>query len=95
MTEELVIREIRMNEAAGNSDSRMVRFEVIMPLKLQSTRLSIYSICDHINPCCIIQYPYILVIRNGENAHLSIEKTVTSNIYLYRFSFSISLFIAM
>ena len=39
MTEELVIREIRINEAAGrdDSDSRMTRFEVIMPLKLKST----------------------------------------------------------
>ena len=39
MTKELVIREIRIDEAAcrGDSDSRMTRFEVIMPLKLQST----------------------------------------------------------
>ena len=39
MTEELVIDEIRINEAAGrgNSDSRMISFEVIMPLKLQLT----------------------------------------------------------
>ena len=38
MTEELVIREIRIKEAAGqgNSDSRMTSFEVIMPLKLLS-----------------------------------------------------------
>ena len=38
-TEELVIREIRIDEAAGrgDSDSRMTSFEVIMPLKLQST----------------------------------------------------------
>ena len=34
MTEEFVIREIRINEAAY---SRMTSFEVIMPLKLQST----------------------------------------------------------
>ena len=40
MTEELVIREIRIDEAAGrgDSDSRMTSFEVIMPLKLQSTK---------------------------------------------------------
>ena len=46
MTEERVIREIRIDEAAGrgDSDSRMTCFEVIMPLKLQSTKLSIYSI---------------------------------------------------
>ena len=33
MTEELVIREIRINEAwgQGDSDSRMTSFEVIMP----------------------------------------------------------------
>ena len=39
MTDELVIREIRINEAAGrgDSDSRMKSFEVIMPLKLQTT----------------------------------------------------------
>ena len=46
MTEELVIREIRIDEAAGqgDSDSRMTSFEVIMPLKLQSTKIFIYSI---------------------------------------------------
>ena len=45
MTEELVIREIRINEVAcrGDSDSWMMSFEVIMPLKLQSTKISIYS----------------------------------------------------
>ena len=34
MTKELVIREIRIDEAAGrgDSDSRMTSFEVIMPL---------------------------------------------------------------
>ena len=46
MTNELVIREIRIDEAAsrGDSDSRMTSFEVIMPLKLQSTKIMIYSI---------------------------------------------------
>ena len=46
MTEELVIREIRIDEATGqgDSDSRMTSFEVIMPLKLQSTKILIYSI---------------------------------------------------
>ena len=46
MTEELVIREIRIDEAAGRGDSgsRMTSFEVIMPLKLQSTKILIYSI---------------------------------------------------
>ena len=36
MIEELVIREIRINEDAGrgHSESRMTSFEVIMPLKL-------------------------------------------------------------
>ena len=39
MTEELVIREIRIDEAGGRSDSDswMTSFEVIMPPKLQST----------------------------------------------------------
>ena len=43
MTEELIIREIRIDEAAGlgHSDSWMTNFEVIMPLKLQSTKLLI------------------------------------------------------
>ena len=41
MTEELVIHEIRINETAGrgDSDSQMTRFEAIMPLKLQSTKI--------------------------------------------------------
>ena len=40
MTEELIIREMIIDEAAGrgDSDSRMTNFEVIMPLKHQSTR---------------------------------------------------------
>ena len=40
MTEELVIREIRIDKAAGrgDSDSYMTSFEVIMSLKLQSTK---------------------------------------------------------
>ena len=44
MTEELVIREIRIDEAAGRdkSDSRMTSFKVIMPLKLQSIKILIY-----------------------------------------------------
>ena len=48
MTEELVIREIRIDEATGrgDSDSRMTSFEVIIPLKLQSTKILIYSIWD-------------------------------------------------
>ena len=39
MTEERVIREIRIDEAAGrgDSDSGMTHFEVIMPL-VQSTK---------------------------------------------------------
>ena len=39
MTEERVIREIRIDEAAdrGDSDLLMTSFVVIMPLKLQST----------------------------------------------------------
>ena len=46
MTEELVICEIRIDVAAGrgDSDSRMMSFKVIMPLKLQSTKILIYSI---------------------------------------------------
>ena len=48
MTEELVIREIRMDEDAGrgDSDSWMTSFEVIMPLKLQSTKISIYIVFE-------------------------------------------------
>ena len=43
MTEELVIHEIRIDEAAGqgDSDSQMTSFEVIMPLKFQSSKISI------------------------------------------------------
>ena len=39
MTEELVICEIRIDEAAGRGDpdSQMSSFEVILPLKLLST----------------------------------------------------------
>ena len=39
MTVEHVIREIRIDEATdrGDSDSRMMSFEVIMPLKLLLT----------------------------------------------------------
>ena len=46
MTEKIVICEIRIDEAAGqgDSDSRMTSFEVIMPLKLLSNKISIYSI---------------------------------------------------
>ena len=41
MTEELVICDIRIDEAAGrgDSDSRMTSFDVIMPLKLKSTKI--------------------------------------------------------
>ena len=43
MTKELLIREIRMDKATGpgDSDSRMTSFKVIMPLKLQSTKMLI------------------------------------------------------
>ena len=43
MTEELIIHEIRIDEAAGkgNLDSRMMRFKDTMPLKLQSTNYEI------------------------------------------------------
>ena len=47
MNKELVIREIRIDKATGqgDSDSRMTSFKVIMPLKLQLTKiLIIYSI---------------------------------------------------
>ena len=41
MTEELVILEIRIDEAVGRGDSdlRMTSFDIIMPLKLQSTKI--------------------------------------------------------
>ena len=42
MTEELVIHEIRIDEAAGSRRFRLT--EVIMPLKAQSTKILIYSI---------------------------------------------------
>ena len=43
MAEELIIREIRIDEAAGRGDSysRMMSCEVIMPHKLQSTMKSL------------------------------------------------------
>ena len=81
MTEELVISEIRIDEAAGwgDSDSRMTSFEVIMPLKLQSTKTQIYSIWDikyalhytismHNASCPIVRSVvlYWLVIRENE-----------------------------
>ena len=46
MTEELVIREIRIDEAAGrgDSDSRMTSVKVVMPLNFQTTKILIYSI---------------------------------------------------
>ena len=39
MTEELLIREIRIDEAAGrgDSDSQMTSSSVILPLELEST----------------------------------------------------------
>ena len=81
MTEELVIREIRIEEAAGrgDSDSWMTNFEVIMPLKLQSTKILIYGIWDiksvlhytiymHNTYCPIVRIVafYLLVIRENE-----------------------------
>ena len=44
MTEELVICEIGINETPGqgDSDSRMMNFKVIMPLKLQSTMKALF-----------------------------------------------------
>ena len=49
MTKELVIHEIRIDEAAGrdNSDSRMTSFEVIMPLQLQSTERALVKYAVH------------------------------------------------
>ena len=81
MTEERVIRELRIDETTGrgDSDSRMTSFEVIMPLKLQSTKISIYSIWDiksvlhytismHNTKCPIVSNValYRLVIRENE-----------------------------
>ena len=43
MIEELVIHEIRIDDAAGDSDSQMTSFEGIMPLKLNSTKMLIYD----------------------------------------------------
>ena len=80
MTEELVIREIRIDEAAGrgDSDSRMTSFEVIMPLKLQSTKILIYSIWDiksvlhstismHNTNCPIVRSVALYRLVIGEN----------------------------
>ena len=81
MAEELVIREIRIDEAAGrgDSDSRMTSFEVIMPLKLQSTKILIYVFLDinsvlhhiismHNANCPIVRSVamYRLIIRENE-----------------------------
>ena len=46
MIEELIIHEIRIDEAAcrGDSDSRMTSFKVIMSLKLQSTIKALYHL---------------------------------------------------
>ena len=80
MTEE---REIRIDEAAGrgDSDSRMTRLEVIMPLKLQSTKILIfirpisdiksvlhYKISMHNTNCPFLRSVafYLLVIRENE-----------------------------
>ena len=46
MTEELIIREIRIDEAA---DSWMTSFKVIMPLEHQSTMKSLLSDALHCN----------------------------------------------
>ena len=61
MTKELVIRQIRINKAAGrgDSDSRMISFEVIMPLKLQSTKILIIEF-ETYNLCCNNQYLCIM-----------------------------------
>ena len=81
MTKELFIREIRIDGAAGlvDSDSRMTSFEVIMPLKLQLTKIFIYSTSDlksvlhytismHNTNCSIVRSValYQLVIRENE-----------------------------
>ena len=81
MTEELVIHEIRIDEAAGrgDSDSRMTSFEVIMPLKLQSIKILILSVLDiksvlhytvsmHDTNCPIVRSValYRLVIREND-----------------------------
>ena len=87
MTEERVIREIRIDEATGrgDSDSRMTCFEVIMPLKLQSTKTLIYSVGDQIKSLLHYTISIRTVVRNDENGHLSIEKKVSyQNKYLYR-----------
>ena len=74
MTKERVIREIRIDEAAGrgDSDSRVTCFEVInnMPLKLQSTKIcvALYNIYMHNTNCHIVRSValYRLVIRENE-----------------------------
>ena len=81
MTEELVIREIRIDEAAGRGDSdlRMTSFEVNMPLKLKSNKILIhsildirsvlrYTICMHNTNCPIVRSValYRLVIREND-----------------------------
>ena len=56
MNEELVIREIRIDEAAGrgDSDSRMTRFEVITPLKVTV----VYRFCYIISYSTIAHIKY-------------------------------------
>ena len=87
MTEERVIREIRIDEAAGRGDSdlRMTCFEVIKPLKLQSTKILIYSVRDRIKSLLHYTISIRTVIRSDENCHLLVEKKVSyQNKYLYR-----------
>ena len=83
MTEELVIHEIGIDEAAGrgDSDSPMTSLEIIMPFKLQSNKILMYSVLDihvksvlhytismHNTNCSIVRSValYRLVIRENE-----------------------------
>ena len=61
MTEELVIREIRIDVAAGrsDSDSQKTSFEVIMPLNSNQLKYQ-YILFETYNLCCIIQYLCII-----------------------------------
>ena len=68
MTEELVIREMRIDEA---TDSGMTSFEVIITFKLQSTEILIYSICYRMKS--VFHYRISKHNRNDENGHLSFE----------------------
>ena len=98
MTEERVIREIRIDEAAGrgDSDSRMTCFEVIMPLKLQSTKILIYNVWDRIKSLLHYTISIRTVIRNDKIVIYQLKRKchIKTNIFIAA-PFIISRYIVM